>query len=85
MANERSAWRANDIVTYDAVRDAANAAIAAVLRLADDGAIVHTKAVAEISTIRRDLLLVDAYDRCALDALLERFTNHTAEYSELPT
>ncbi|WP_127817853.1 hypothetical protein [Microbacterium sp. CPCC 204701] len=84
MTDERSAWRANDIVTYDAVREAANAAIAAVLRLADDGAILHENAIAEASAIRRELLEVDAYDRTALDALLVRFSSRAAEHSGLP-
>ncbi|MDY0907856.1 hypothetical protein [Microbacterium sp. CFBP9034] len=85
MADERSAWRANDIVTYDGVREAANAAIAAVLRLADDGAILPERAIAEASAIRIALLEVNAYDRSALDALLERFKKSgAAEYSGLP-
>ena len=84
MGDERSAWRANDIVTYDAVREAANSAIAAVLRLADDGAILPERAIAEASAIRSELLEVDAYDRSALDVLLERFKSRAAEYSGLP-
>lgn len=85
MADERSAWRANDIVAYDAVREAANLAIAAVLRLADEGAILHDRAVAEASVILRELLAVDAFDRPALDSLLERFRKRAAEYSGLPS
>lgn len=85
MADERSAWRVNDIVTYEAVREAASAAIAAVLRLAADGALLHQRAVAEASAIRRELLDVDAYDRSALDAALERFRDRAAEYSGSPS
>ena len=85
MGDERSAWRANDIVTYDAVREAANSAIAAVLRLSDDGAILPERAIAEVSAIRSQLLEVDAYDRSALDVTLERFRNQAAEYSGSPS
>lgn len=85
MADERSAWRANDIVTYDLFREAANTAIAAVLRRADDGAILHERAIAEASAIRRELIQVDAYDRSALDALLERFQTRAADHSGLPS
>ncbi|MEL5990723.1 hypothetical protein ACOKGD_13840 [Microbacterium phosphatis] len=71
----------NDLVAYDAVCEAASTAIAAVLRLADDGAMLQEHAIAEASAIGRELVEVDAYDRSALDTLLERLTNRIAELS----
>lgn len=68
MNPERSAWRANDVVAYDAFREVGNTAIALVLRLARDGVITTDAALSEAADIQRELLEVDAYDRAALDA-----------------
>jgi hypothetical protein len=77
----RSAWRANDLAAYDAAREAANGAIAALLRHADDGAMLHEHALAEASAIRRELVEVDAFNRSALETLLARMTSRIAELS----
>ena len=68
MIAERSAWRANDVVAYDALRDAVGTAIATVFRLAEDGILKPAEAVSEATDIRRVFLDVDAYDRSAIDA-----------------
>ncbi|GAA1741250.1 hypothetical protein [Microbacterium paludicola] len=81
MTGEGSAWRASDAATFDIACEAANTAIAAVLRLADDGAILHERAIAEASAIRRELVEVDAYDRKALEALIDRLTFRITELS----
>ncbi|OCG75898.1 hypothetical protein [Microbacterium sediminis] len=77
----RSAWRANDLAAYDAACEAANGAIAALLGLADDGAMLHEHALAEASAIRRELVEVDAFNRSALETLLARMTSRIAELS----
>lgn len=68
MIAERSAWRANDVVAYDALRDAVGTAIATLFRLADEGVLEPAAAVREATDIRRLLLDVDAYDRVAVEA-----------------
>lgn len=73
MDGGRSAWRPNDVVAYDGMREAANTAIALWVRLADEGAILLRVANEEASAIRRELLLVDGYDRAAVDAARVRF------------
>ncbi|WP_345752579.1 hypothetical protein [Microbacterium rhizophilus] len=81
MTGHVSAWRASDATTFDIAREAANTAIAAVLRLADDGGMLHEHAIAEASAIRRELVEVDAFNRSALETLLERLTSRIAELS----
>lgn len=68
MIAERSAWRANDVVAYDALRDAVGTVIATLFRLADDGVLEPAEAVREATDIRRVFLDVDAHDRSAIDA-----------------
>ncbi|MCD1269750.1 hypothetical protein B5M43_013035 [Microbacterium sp. MEC084] len=77
----QSAWRSNDIVAYYALRDVADVATAAVLRLAAGGAISRDKAVAEVSVIRHELFDVDAFDRSTLDTLIDRLAHRIAEFS----
>ena len=81
MTGQGSAWRASDAATFDIAREAANTAVAAVLRLADDGAMLHDYALAEASAIRSELVEIDPYNRREVDALLERLTNRIAELS----
>lgn len=68
MVADQSAWRANDVVAYDSLRDAVSTAIATLLRLADDGTLEVGQAVREAAAIRRELFDVDAYDRDAVDS-----------------
>lgn len=83
------AWRANDIVAFAAVVDAANSAVAAVLRLGDDGAILrlgddgamlHAYAAEAASAIRREVAKVDGFERATIDALLARLNRLIADY-----
>lgn len=67
-----SAWRANDVVVYDAMRAVATrltAAVAARAQLTDSGA---ERARVELTQLRRDVASVDGYDRAAVVALTER-------------
>ena len=68
MTEQRSAWRANDVVAYETMREAANTAIALLLRLSDEGAILPGRAHSEAAEIRRELFQVDGYDRDAVNA-----------------
>ncbi|WP_243076417.1 hypothetical protein [Microbacterium sp. SS28] len=79
MIADRSAWRANDAVAYDALSDAASAAIATLFQLADEGILELTQAVREATEIRREVLDVDGYDRDAVDAERESLEQRTSE------
>ena len=81
MPSSGSAWRANDVVAYDAMREAANTVIALLLRVADSAAIDDTGAVVEAAAIRQQTFHVDGYDRAAVDAFRERLEDRIVELS----
>ena len=81
MIEQRSAWRANDVVAYEAMRDAANTAIALLLRLSAEGAILPSHAHSEAAAIRRELFQVDGYDRDAVNAARVAFEERIATLS----
>ncbi|MDL9978592.1 hypothetical protein [Microbacterium candidum] len=78
MDSNHSAWRTNDVVAYDAMREAVNTAIALLMRLADEGAMLQRIANEEAAEIRREMLLVDGYDRTAIDAARATFDARVA-------
>lgn len=73
MAGSGSAWRASDAVAYDEMREAANDAIASLLRLSNEGAMLPSTAVAQVAAIRRELFRIDGYERAAVDVARETF------------
>lgn len=81
MASSNSAWRANDVVAYEAMRDAANKAIALLLRARDDAGIRGADTTEEAADIRREMLEVDGYDRAAVDVFRNRLDDRIAEVS----
>jgi hypothetical protein len=64
----RTAWRAGDVVAYDEMREAANAVIAALLRLGRSDEIDREQALTDAAEVRAYALSVDGYDRDAVDA-----------------
>lgn len=68
MVGEPSAWRANDVVAYDGLREAANAAIALLLRLSTTGTIDESEAIAASAEIRQSVLGIDGFDRAEVDS-----------------
>lgn len=68
MTERRSAWRANDVVAYEAMRDDADTAIALLLRLSREGAFPASRAHSEAAAIRRQVFEVDGFDRDAVNA-----------------
>lgn len=72
-----AAWRANDVVAYEAMRESATALIALLLRRATDG----SDPLGEATKLRQDVLEVDAYDRAAVTALAARIAHRAAELS----
>jgi len=79
MTLEPSAWRANDAVTMDVARDAANIATALLFTLADQGVHGLDDAVAEATEIRLELHRTDGFDRGAVDAFLLQLDARIAE------
>lgn len=81
MVGEPSAWRANDVVAYDALREAANAAIALLLRLSTTGTISESEAVADSAQIRQGVLGIDGFDRAKVDSHRALLDERIAELS----
>lgn len=81
MVGEPSAWRANDVVAYDALREAANAAIALLLRLSTTGTISESEAVADSAQIRQGVLGIDGFDRPKVDSHRALLDERIAELS----
>ena len=68
---EMSAWRTNDVVAFDVMREAATT-LTALLVNAARSALDPQTARGELAQLRRDVLAVDAYDRAAVAALASR-------------
>lgn len=75
----RSAWRVNDVVAYDVMRGSANSLTAILLRTSLHNPSTAPAVDAEIRNLRRDVLIVDAYDREAVSALTERIRGRIHE------
>jgi hypothetical protein len=84
MAGGQSAWRADDAVAYDRMRDAANMVIALLLRQGADGERPMGAALVEVAQVRRAALEVDGFDRAAVAAERERFDARAAELMSGP-
>lgn len=69
MPGASSPWRANDVVAYDLMREAATRAFALLHTVARAGGAEADAARDELARLRRDVLAVDAYDRAAVGAL----------------
>jgi hypothetical protein len=76
-----SAWRANDVVEYDAMRDSATLLTALLLRESNAGTASGREVQADIDQLRKDVLTVDGYDRAAVAALAARIRSRVAEMS----
>jgi hypothetical protein len=63
-----AAWRANDVVVYDAMREASTTLTALLLHTSPSPSDAH----AEVVQLRQDVLGVDAFDRGATAALANR-------------
>ncbi len=63
-----SAWRVNDVVAYDRLREAVTSRTALLL----GSALPHDVARAEVIQLRRDVLAVDGFDRADVDEFARR-------------
>ncbi|WP_442574851.1 hypothetical protein ACSBPH_13585 [Microbacterium sp. F51-2R] len=78
-----SAWRANDVVAYDAMRESAMVLTAILLGASNDGSSNSVERDAEIVQLRRNVLTVDSYDREAVTALTHQIAGRINELAEL--
>ena len=69
MPEATSPWRANDVVAYDLMREAAVNVFALLHTISRAGGPEADAARDELARLRRDVLAVDAYDRAAVGAL----------------
>ena len=76
-----SAWRANDVVEYDAMRESATMLTAVLLKASNAGAAGGREMQADIAQLRMDVLAVDGYDRAAVAELAARISSRIAELS----
>lgn len=70
---QASAWRVNDAVAMDAMREDSATLVALLLSIARSGGPNAATAREELSEIRRDVLSVDGFDRRTVDALSVQF------------
>ncbi|MGN6221406.1 MAG: hypothetical protein ACTHNQ_18055 [Microbacterium sp.] len=77
-----SAWRANDVVAYDAMRTAATRLTAALLSHARRTDHAAERARDELIRLREDVAAVDGYDRTAVIALKDRIQARLRELEE---
>lgn len=82
---EVSAWRANDVVEYDAMRDSAATLTALLLQASNARTASDHEAQADIAQLRKDVLEVDGYDRAAVAELAARISSRIAELSGATT
>lgn len=71
-AHARSAWRPDDIVAYEEMRDLAVEAQTILIARARQGGTDADDARAEASAVRRETVAVDGFDRKAVDAQTRR-------------
>lgn len=71
-----SAWRANDVVAYEAMRESATTLSALLLRSSAD---------IEVRELRDAVVGVDGYDRAAVSALAAHIRRRIAELTESQT
>lgn len=69
-----SAWRVNDALAFEVLRDAAARLTALLLPVARSGGPGAQEAWEEVQAVRLESLLVDGYDRRAVDGLAARLT-----------
>ncbi len=80
-----SAWRVNDVVACDAMRESAATLTALLLESAHAGSLEPDEAQVEIAELRRAVLTVDAYDRAQVAELAVRISSRSLELSGAPS
>lgn len=80
-----SAWRVNDVVAYDAMRESATQLTAQLLKSADHDSTGPEEAQAEMALLRQGVLGVDGYNRAAVVALARRIDGRISDLSREPS
>lgn len=80
-----SAWRVNDVVAYDLMRESATTLTSLLLQPTDSDSSVSDAAREEAVHLRRDVLHVDGFDRAAVTALSARIDARIRELSGAST
>lgn len=78
----RSAWRTNDVVAYDAMRESASMLLSLLVATSTVNDADHDANAREIEALRDHAVGVQAYDRGAVSALSVRIVNRIAELTE---
>lgn len=76
-----SAWRVNDVVAYDLMRESAIVLTAQLLQSTHRGSSEPDFARADAARLRHDVLTLDGYDRAAVAALATQISDHIRELS----
>lgn len=74
-----SAWRVNDAVAYEAMRESATLLTSLLLQSSIESSGPSAAALSELQQLHRDILDVDGHDRVALNSLADRIAVRTAE------
>lgn len=80
-----TAWRVNDVVAYDRMRESASALTSLLLQSSSATTEEPSDVRAELAQLRHDLLSLDGYDRVAVGDLAARIDNRIAELKGLFT
>lgn len=78
-----SAWRANDVVAYDLMRESATTLMALLSQSAASG-LGAERSRAEIAQLRREVLSVDGFSRDAVATLAVQIETRMRSFSEVP-
>ena len=76
-----SAWRSNDVVEYDAMRESATMLTALLVRASNSATASGHEVQDDIAQLRKDVLAVDGYGRAAVAELAARIRSRIAELS----
>lgn len=79
-----TAWRTNDVVAYEAMRETATMLAALLIRSAASGTALPT-ANSELLELRVTVLNSDVFDRATVAALTTRFRERIAQLAEPQT
>jgi len=66
---DTSAWRVNDVVAFEAMRESATTLTALLLHRSTGGRQTLSRAIEEITTLRESVLNTDSDDRAAVSLL----------------
>ncbi|MBW9108978.1 hypothetical protein JNB63_07330 [Microbacterium trichothecenolyticum] len=79
MPGATSPWRVNDVVTYDWMRHNATALTALLIAIARAGGDEAEQARVELAEWRREVEMVDGFDRAGVIALADRIDRRIRE------